>query len=273
MKIFALALVVPRSRLVLRSTGGDEDWGPSDVESPAGDVESVIPDEAALLRLCAATSRGACASEFEKLDVDALCRSLEATDPGKPLIGKWRLAYSSEALYRSSPFFWGFSNLLKDTSSLVKPRNAKSPNFADAIYAVTDALPFYDVGFAYHTITPNSLVSQVELKVSLFDALLPPAKSIMTTTARTRPTPTGLELTLEKTEVKDSSLEALPGFGFIGDLAFPTESAFQRLAGLFRLADYAATVHLQAPYTSDTLRITRNDQGALFVHVREPNDL
>lgn len=254
----------------------DEDVWPSDVE----DLESLQVTnkardaEAVLLRLCAATSRGAYATSLERSEIDDVCRELEASNPGAPLEGRWRLAYSSEqGLYRSSPFFWGFSQLVGDKTAPLRPRNAETSSYDAAIYAVTDALPFYEVGPAYHTIRPAKFVSEVELYVKLFDALLPRAKSVMTTTASTVPSARGLTLTLEKTQVIDSSLEAIPGFSFISDLAFPTENAFRSIADALNLAPNAATVDMLCTYTSDTLRITRTDAGLLFVHVKDPNGL
>lgn len=257
-------------------SASDEDVTPSDVE----DLESLRfavktrDAEASLLRLCAATSRGAFASDMERVDIDARCRELEGSNPTAPLEGRWRLAYSSEpGLYRSSPFFWGFSQLLKDKAAPLRPRNSKSSSYDAAIYAVTDALPFYDVGPAYHTIRPGSLVSEVVLKLKLFDALLPEASSTMTTTCSTIPSTRGLMLTLETTQVKDSSIESFPGFNFVGDLAFPTQSAFSTLSDALNLAPGAATFEMLTTYTSDALRITRTETGLLFVHVKDPSEL
>jgi len=247
---------------------------PSDVEDLESLRASAIAKDAesSLLALCAATSRGECATEWERADVDAMCRDLEASNPARPLEGRWRLAYSSEpGLYRSSPFFWAFSQLLSERATPLRPRNSPSDKYDAAIYALTDALPFYQVGAAFHTVRPGQLVSEVEVEINLFDALLPRAKSVMTTTATTVPSARGLTLTIEKTEVKDSSLEAVPGFGFISDLAFPTKNAFASLANApFNLAPGAATVEMLATYTSETLRVTRTESGLLFVHVKDP---
>lgn len=258
------------------SSAGDEDVTPSDVE----DLESLRfavkarDAEVSLLRLCAATSRGAFASDMERVDIDTRCRELEGSNPTEPLEGRWRLVYSSEpGLYRSSPFFWGFSQLLKDRAAPLTPRNSKSSSYDAAIYAVTDALPFYEVGPAYHTIRPGLLVSEVVLKLKLFDALLPEASSTMTTTCTTIPSARGLTLTLETTQVKDSSIETLPGFNFVGDIAFPTQSAFATLSDALNLAPGAATVEMLTTYTSNALRITRTETGLLFVHVKDPSEL
>lgn len=95
------------------------------------------------------------------------------------------------------------------------------------------------------------------------------ATSILTSTARTAPRAAGLELTLETTEVKGSTLQRLPGLGFGGDLAFPTETAFDMLAGALGLRPQAATIACDITYVSKELRITRTPGGYTFVHSRE----
>jgi hypothetical protein len=90
----------------------------------------------------------------------------------------------------------------------------------------------------------------------------------MTSTASAVPTATGLELTLEKTEVRDSTLSQLPGLGFVSDLAFPTKNAFDALSNALQLTPDASTVQLLATYVSDGVRVTRTEGGYLFVHER-----
>mmetsp|Transcript_29830 Transcript_29830/g.96241 ORF Transcript_29830/g.96241 Transcript_29830/m.96241 type:complete len:328 (+) Transcript_29830:3353-4336(+) len=265
-----------------------EDVSPSDMgdsEDPFPEPPSLVVSEASVLARCAATGRGALASDFDRADVDGLCAELETRSPGASLTGRWQLAYSSEAgLYRSSPFFWGFKKLLRNFDSPVTLRNAKDSSTAENIYAVTDGLPFYDVGACTQTISPGTFVSEVEVRLKVFESLVPKATSVMTTTARAEPTEDGLLLTLETTQVKDSSIEqALPAvFGFLSDFKFPTESAFRQLADqndaiarLFPSSSFApdaSTVNLRCPYVSNTLRITRTDSGMLFVHVKDDDN-
>ncbi|KAJ1461027.1 hypothetical protein M885DRAFT_508560 [Pelagophyceae sp. CCMP2097] len=252
---------------------------PSDVSDD--DAKGSGDGEAQLLAAAAPTARGATAGAGERLRIDGLCRDLEAAgfSPAQPLDGVWRLEYSSEpGIYRQSPFFWGFSQLLGSKTSPVQLDGAETNDLAANVYALTDALPFYTVGRATQTIfdsgtSRGKLVSQVELNISPFGASLPKATSVMTSTARTAPRAAGLELTLETTEVKDSTLQRLPGLGFIGDLAFPTESAFDKLAGALGgalgLQPQAAIIACDITYVSKALRITRTPGGYLFVHVRE----
>lgn len=260
-----------------------------DVPSDVGDAsdgtafssEDCATLERELLKLCASTSRGAVASQSERMEIDALCRDLEDSqelpfDAPMDVDGVWNLVYSSEpGLYRQSPFFWGFSQLLDGKTAPFQLKGSRDQGLAENVYSVTDAIPFYKVGRATQTISGAStgfgtLISEVELSIQLFDVLVPAAKSVMTTTARCAQVNQGLSLTLETTEVKDSTISKLPGLGFLNDLAFPTESAFDQLSDLIGAAPNSATVDCTIPYLSNGLRITRTPSGYVFVHSREP---
>lgn len=58
--------------------------------------------------------------------------------------------------YRSSPFFWAFSQCTKGVSTPVPIPGSKVQQgdpWSAAIYAITDAIPFYEVGEAIQTIS------------------------------------------------------------------------------------------------------------------------
>jgi len=264
---------------------GDEADAPSDVDDPLAEEDCVVPEvepwkeemaldaETELLDRCLGVNRGATASDADRADVERLARSLEALAPLLNLCqleGVWSLVYSSEpGLYRSSPFFWSFSRLLEGKASPTPVPGAKNGDLAEAVYAVTDALgPFYTVGDATQTITSTQLVSEVELSIEPLPNLPPVGRSLMTSTAFATATPNGLELTLEKTEVKDSTISQLPGLGFLDALAFPTKNAFEALSNALQLTPDASTVQLLATYVSDGVRVTRTEGGYLFVHER-----
>lgn len=186
-----------------------------------------------LLRTAALTDRGQTANEEQRRRVRDLVADIEArVDPDfdqSDLDGEWRLVYASEAPYRSSPFFWAFRAATQDLSSPVL-----DPSFAEAVFQITDGIPFKSIGQATQVLTGSGspdgeLVSQVEMRISVFDALVPRARSLMTTTASTSPLPSGrgLRLCVEKTEVKASTLATLPGLGFIDQVAFPSKGAFE----------------------------------------------
>ena len=97
----------------------EEADAPSDVEKEAEadayDDDAAYDAETALLDRCVGVDRGASASTADRAEVERLAASLEALAPpfeAAKLEGVWSLVYSSEpGLYRSSPFFWGFSRL------------------------------------------------------------------------------------------------------------------------------------------------------------------
>jgi len=240
--------------------------------APAYDDAAAFDAETELLDRCVGVDRGASASAADRADVARLAAELEALAPPldtSKLEGVWSLVYSSEpGLYRSSPFFWGFSRLLDGKASPAPVPGAKNADLAENVYAVTDALgPFYQIGDATQTISADYFVSEVELSIQP-PGLPAVGRSIMTSSARATPTAAGLELELEKTEVRDSTLSQLPGLGFFADIAFPTKNAFDALSNLLSLTPDAATVQLLATYVSDAVRVTRTEGGALFVHER-----
>lgn len=114
----------------------------------------------ALLRLCAATDRGQRCTSAERALIDSLVRDLEADAPpadATMLNGNWRLLYTSTpSVYRSSPFFWAFKQALAgSTTPVAVPGGGVQPGdaVAEAIYAVTDGIPFYNLGAVYQIIS------------------------------------------------------------------------------------------------------------------------
>merc|ERR1719424_142927 len=111
--------------------------------------------------------------------VESFVGCLQRT-PDASLDGRWRLLYASEAAYRSSPFFWAFRKLTDGLSSPVLDQS-----FAEAVFQITDGIPFKSVGPVWQTITDSgtdfgTLKSEVTLKLSVFDALSGPWQSVMT---------------------------------------------------------------------------------------------
>lgn len=206
--------------------------------------------EKRILSLAAATNRGASARAADREEVVAVLEELERSIPAGidvesgDLDGSWRLVYASCPAYRSSPFFWAFGEALPDAAGL--------------LYDITDGLPFYRVGTARQTLEntgrKGKLVSEVEVDVFVFDALLPPVRGVVTTTATTRPDdsdPAALEVTVETTEVKDSTLP------FADNVVFPSKEAFAAMS-----AD-ASPARMRTTYLSPSLRVSRTPSDVL----------
>ena len=114
----------------------------------------------ALLRLCAATDRGMRCTSAERARIASLVRDMEAGAPpadATMLNGNWRLLYASTpSVYRSSPFFWAFKQALAgSTTPVAVPGGGVQPGdaVAEAIYAITDGIPFYNLGAVYQIIS------------------------------------------------------------------------------------------------------------------------
>jgi len=117
--------------------------------APAVRAQSVEAEtETALLRLCAASDRGQRASPSQRQQLRFFVESLEASAPpfdARDLNGEWRLLLAlDDAPYRSSPFFWAFRQA---TSKFSIPSSVASGGaLSSAVYAITDAIPLYDIG-------------------------------------------------------------------------------------------------------------------------------
>ena len=114
----------------------------------------------ALLRLCAATDRGQRCTSAERALIASLVRDMEGDAPradATMLNGNWRLLYASTpSVYRSSPFFWAFKQALAgSTTPIAIPGGGVQPGdaVAEAIYAITDGIPFYNLGAVYQIIS------------------------------------------------------------------------------------------------------------------------
>lgn len=259
---------------------------PSEAELPsASDSSSLtsadVDPEAQLLQLCAATDRGQVADERQRDALRSLIASLEARQAQPPLLedgildGCWSLVYSGVPVYRSSPFFWAFSKVCEGITTPLSPVPGDD-SFAEATYAVTDGIPFQRVGVARQTISATGdgalgegrLVSEIVLKVSLFDALFPPQQSVMTSTAATSldgQAPGCMKLRLIQTQVKQSTLP-IPG---LESLAFPTETLFPQLK------TRSNEVTLKVTYLSGGVRVTRVPEAGdeyVFVHMQQHED-
>jgi len=262
-----------------------------------------------LLRLCAATDRGQQATEKERARLIQLAATLESNAPEitgeAQLNGRWRLLFASEAPYRSSPFFSAFRRCTKGmvTPLAVGSSVQAGDPWASAVYAVTDAIPFYDIGAVYQTIqgvcdetqgqsdgatsigepsdgtsatfvlpTPT-LVSEVTLNVAR-NFGLPAMSSIMTTTCMFEVSPAfaggtaiDLMLSIETTAAEQSTIAALvPGLDQA--LTFPSGRVLETLK------EGSSKVPVRISYLSPSLRIARpleygQEPVAVFVYTRK----
>lgn len=228
-----------------------------------------------LVTLGAVTDRGQRASPAQRARADALIAELEGTPgagaaepeggaPASELAGEWELVYASEAVYRASPFFAAFRKLTAGMEIVARPLGSPSNSLAEAIFRITDAVPFKDVGVARQSINATHLVSRISLSINVFDALVPRSSSVVTSSAAilgATAAPAGAQgarlarLRVERTQVLESSLGELLPFLPIGAAAFPTSAVFEQLR------PGSAEVLLQTSFLSGGLRVSRYLDG------------
>jgi len=116
-------------------------------------VMEIMDDENELLRLCALTDRGQRCSDAQMAQLRSLITRIESDAPdcdATDLNGEWLLlAALGESPYRSSPFFWAFRQAAGSMTTPIAIPNPSVPAggpLASAIYAITDAIPLYDIG-------------------------------------------------------------------------------------------------------------------------------
>lgn len=102
----------------------------------------------------------------------------------------------------------------------------------------------------------------------------------MTTTCEISPKPGvsadvishDLEVTVLKTEVKDSSISKLPGLSFVDDLSFPTELAIAAFS-FGQGAGAEVTVDMQTElFSGGGLRVSKAPDGNFFIWTKEDDE-
>ena len=84
-------------------------------------ISALLPTEQKLVKLAALAGRGQSGGDSDRALARSLIEGLERAAPDTSALelnGRWRLLYASEAVYRSSPFFWAFRQA---TNALTSP--------------------------------------------------------------------------------------------------------------------------------------------------------
>ena len=209
-----------------------------------------------MLQLISSSDRGQSADMFLNERISSLITELEGLNPTSSLFessllqGDWNLLYANDDLTRSSPFFWAFKKALKGIDD---PLQSKA--LADSIFSFTDMdfLGLKSIGDCIQSFESESLVSKVRIMIN------PVGSSLMTTTSSYEMIPDDgllVKLTVEKTEVKDSTIASLlPSFLDASKfLSFPSGTALEAVR-----AD-SSVVYMRMSYLDDSLRIVKNEE-------------
>lgn len=252
----------------LAASDSDSEDCPSDAECSfvPFDKDGIKKD---ILTLISQADRGADQSYSSRIKdlASDLEKSIPAGERAPGFInGKWELLWSDDDLTRVSPFFWAFRKATKDIRDPTGLLG--SDKISESIFKITDNIPFRNIGQCWQTFSDNNLVSEVVVEVGLKSSFAL-ASSTMTTTSTWKhddQDPQVIEVSVEKTQVLDSTIEKLLPFSppFIGpSSSFPSGSAFE----LIRPG--SSTVYMRNSYVDEDFRVARNmEDGKIFIFER-----
>ena len=262
---------------VAKTTWNNDDRT-SEEESNNDDSHTLL----ALLRIAASTGRGEYASPDQKNQASELIAALEKTNPtpqpakDPKIYGRWELVYSSTELFRSSPFFMAGRAVCSTTDQ------AEQYDWFCDMHR--KALAISNIGSVRQVISPTLMVSEFEVKVGAIPFLndftpfsysggLPfTVDGSIVSSADITPTDDGRswELLMDTVQIKGSNV---PGLRAILDNGLQLQS---RGLGSFlekNLDGYDNPRPIfETTYLSDSIRISRDQDGKTFVYAKESDD-
>jgi PAP_fibrillin len=257
------------------------------LESAKGDATSNTSTDkalASLLQIAARTGRGELATPDDKKQAEQWIGILEANNPTpeptkSPMInGKWELLYSSTQLFRSSPFFMA--------GRAVCTTDDQAQQYDWFCDMHRKALAISNIGPVRQIVSPTLLVSEFEVKVGAipffnFTPLTPFPYSgglpftidgAIVSSADISPTNNGnaWELYMDTVQIRGSNV---PGLRRVLDGGLKLDSR-QLASFLEQNVDGYTTPRpiFETTYLSDTLRISRDQDGKVFVYQKVSDD-
>lgn len=242
---------------------------------------SLDPDRAmsALLQLGAATGRGEFATETQKQKAADLIAALEVHNPTpeptkSPLIyGRWSLLWSSTQLFRSSPFF------MAGRAVCTTDEQAQQYDWFCDMHR--KALAISSIGQVRQVVSPKRLTSEFEVQVGALPFLndfSPFSYSggwpvtidgSIVSSAEIEPTDSGFgwELFMDTVEIKGSNIP------FLRQVLDNGLMLTSRSLGSFLESNVDGYTNpkpvFETTYLSETLRISRDQDGKVFVYGKE----
>ena len=212
-----------------------------------------------LLLLASVTDRGAYSSKEEKDIVIDLVAQLEALnptkDPASNCEGEWDLGYASTQLFRSSPFFQSIRVAVGDDNKEVAENG-----FALHAQATSGSR----VGRVRQIVTPDELISEVELQVGMMPGIpMSVQGTVVSTAALDVVSDKRWELRMRNTKVKGSNIPVFNTFMDDLQVEVPVGDFYSSLQGTVPI------IPLTTFYVDDTLRITRDVDENFFVFIRD----
>jgi len=261
---------------------------PSDESSPEDNADAISLDHAPavaqlkerMMQLAASTNRGQLANVQELDEARTLAEELERLccldSPASACAGTWSLTFSDTQLFRSSPFFMAGRAVCADGAEA-----KRYDTFCDLHRA---ALAISEIGQVRQIVSydqPARLTSEFEVRVGAVpfaSDLLPFLRysgglpvtikgAIVSSASIEAVSDDGLTLLMDTVEIKGSNIPLLRQ---VLDAGLRLES--RRLGGVLEesLPGYSNPRPLFATtYVDATMRISRDQDGKLFVYSRE----
>eukprot|EP00931_Biecheleriopsis_adriatica_P074430 TRINITY_DN48488_c0_g1_i1.p1 TRINITY_DN48488_c0_g1~~TRINITY_DN48488_c0_g1_i1.p1 ORF type:complete len:403 (-),score=46.76 TRINITY_DN48488_c0_g1_i1:67-1188(-) len=222
-----------------------------------------------LLRIAAASSRGERVSPRDLEASQKLAASLEELNPtasptlAPQCVGTWELVFADTQLFRSSPFFMAGRALCREGEEA-----SRYDWFCDMHRA---ALAFSNIGKVRQVISSTAIVSEFEVQVGAAPVALGyPINidgAIVSTASIATNSGDGFELLMGSVEIKGSNVPLLRQVLDSG-LVLRTEAVGSALESVVRDRELFPTPLFRTTYLDSDLRISRDQDGKLFVYSR-----
>ena len=209
-----------------------------------------------LLDIASRSGRGEHISQSLKEAALLTISELETMNPSFdtefPLLGKWELVFTDSQLFLNSPFFLAVRELFGKNGSMAKR----------AFQLHRLATSTGQIGKVTQEITANELISEVRLKVGLLPGVpFALEGTVVSKATYSSPNKFTFNLRLKETYITDANIPYISRL--LNNRSLPTGNILKRFNG-----DISET-KLITYYLDDTLRISRNTDGDVFVYTKE----
>ena len=261
------------ARIVSRAVAEDESSSSSAVYQPALATEDVSGDDVnaaakkRLLAVAAASGRGLDATPAQKAAATSLIAELVTANPtpepatSATIDGDWELVYSDTFLFRSSPFFWALGSMMGDTADFFYGAHSHQTGiFGGGVGRVVQSVDTKG----------GRLVSDCVVKASLgvpllgFSPIFSGYGSVITAGRCAAKDGTRLAVTAETTTVRQDDANVLPQLNFLNGTTVPVEDVMKQVGG----GESGPEVYLDTFYLDDEMRISKLEDGSVFVYQR-----